>query len=357
MYYSKAFDTVKHQELISCLQTTDIDENDIAIIANLYWKQQTKIKIGNQMSDPLKIQRGVRQGCVLSPAMFNLYTDIIFRNIENLPGLCVGGIKINNLRYADDTVLLAESEEKLQDIVNTVKTESEKFGLHMNIRKTKSMLFSKQKEIPPISIVVNGQTVEQVKHFQYLGALVTEDGKCESEIKRRIALAKSKFSNMRSILTCHDLPLRTKVRLTKCYIWSTLLYGCETWSMTRVLEKRLKGFEMWLYRRIARVSWKDKKTNKQILERLGVQSTELMSTVRKRITKYYGHIRRHDTLQKAILEGKINGKRGRGRRRTNWIGNLEIYTGEKINECARLARDRERWRAVTSDVVSDMEQR
>ncbi|GFR73937.1 retrovirus-related Pol polyprotein from type-1 retrotransposable element R2, partial [Elysia marginata] len=137
--YSKAFDSVKHEQLIEILQKTDIDENDIAVIANLYWQQRTKIRIATNMSEAVKIKRGVRQGCVMSPAIFNLYTEYIFRTIDNIPGLTVGGIYINNLRYADDTVMLAENEDDLQKLINTVKEESEKCGLFINIRKTKTM--------------------------------------------------------------------------------------------------------------------------------------------------------------------------------------------------------------------------
>ena len=107
--YSKAFDTFNHEKLIACLKTTDIDQSDIALIANLYWEQDTKIRIGNDMSESLKIKRGVRQGCVLSPSLFNLYTEHIFRQIDELPGVKIGGRNINNLRYA---------EEHLQKIVD-----------------------------------------------------------------------------------------------------------------------------------------------------------------------------------------------------------------------------------------------
>ncbi|GFS00673.1 retrovirus-related Pol polyprotein from type-1 retrotransposable element R2, partial [Elysia marginata] len=91
------------------------------------------------MSEAVKIKRGMRQGCVMSPAIFNLYTEYIFRTIDNIPGLTVGGININNLRYADDTVMLTKNEEDLQKLVNIVKEESEKCGLFINIRKTKTM--------------------------------------------------------------------------------------------------------------------------------------------------------------------------------------------------------------------------
>ena len=112
------------KKMIECLKTTDIDQSNIALIANLYWEQDTKIRIGNDMSESLKIKRGVRQGCVLSPSLFNLYTEHIFRQIDEFPGVKIGGRNINNIRYADDTVLLAETEEDLKKIVDQVKRES-----------------------------------------------------------------------------------------------------------------------------------------------------------------------------------------------------------------------------------------
>ena len=355
--YSKAFDTVKHHELVQCLQTTDIEENDLAVIANLYWQQTTKVRLKNEVSDSLKIQRGDRQGCVLSPALFNLYTDIIFRKIDQMPGLKIGGHNINNLRYADDTVLLAESETELQQILDTVKDESQKYGLLMNAKKTKSMVFSKKKDTPKIEIKIDGKTVEQVKSFQYLGALVTEDGRSVCELERRIIIAKRRFVSMSKLFTNHDLSLPTKIRLTQCFIWSTLLYGCETWSLTPTMELKLRGCEMWIYRRIGRVSWKEKRTNQEVLKKLGLKGTKLMSMVQQRIVRFYGHVRRHDTLQRVITEGMVEGKRGRGRKRVNWLGNVAEYTKKAINVCAEMALDRNKWRTVVSNVVSDREQR
>ena len=142
------------------------------------------------MSESLKIKRGVRQGCVLSPSLFNLYTEHIFRQIDELPGVKIGGRNINNLRYADDTVLLAETEEDLQKIVDQVKRESESFGLLMNAKKTKTMVFSKSSNPPNTRIHIEGKLIEKVQTFTYLGALMTEDGRSEKEIKRRINIAK-----------------------------------------------------------------------------------------------------------------------------------------------------------------------
>ena len=113
--------------------------------------KKTIVKINNYISEPLKIEKGVRQGCVLSPALFTLYTDIIFRNIDQRPGIKIGGHTINNLRYADDTVLLAENETELQQILDTVKTQSERYGLFMNVeKKTQKVWYS-----PGIRIYLN----------------------------------------------------------------------------------------------------------------------------------------------------------------------------------------------------------
>ena len=129
------------------------------------------------MSESLTIKRGVRQGCVLPHSLFNLYTEHIIRQIYELPGVKIGGRNINNLRYADDTVLLllAETEGDLQKIVDQVKREGESFGLLMNSKKTKSMVFSKSSNPPNIRIHIDGKLIEKVQTFTYLGALMAED--------------------------------------------------------------------------------------------------------------------------------------------------------------------------------------
>ena len=353
--YSKAFDTVSHDELISTLQKTTVDQNDIMVIKNLYWQQQTMIRLDTGLSDPVKIKRGVRQGCVLSPVLFNLYTEHIFRNIEGIPGLIVGGNIINNLRYADDTVLLAESATDLQNLVTIVKEKSEEVGLKMNIKKTKTMVISKRNTIPELDIRIDGKAVEQVSSFTYLGQLVTEDGRSEKEIKRRIGLAKSAFEQMKDILTYRRISLDTRLRLAKCYIWPKLTFACETWTLSKVLTRKINAFEMWTYRRIKRLSWKEKRSNKSILQDLGLKSTRLLQSIKAQKLRYYGHIRRHDTLQRTILEGKINGKRGKGRRRDSWTSNIADMTGMKINLCSKVAMQRDEWRAMASNLSNEME--
>ena len=224
----------------------------------------------------------------------------------------MGGLKINNLHYADDTVLLAGNEKDLQEIAEKVKVESEKFGLLMNVKKTKTMVFKKRLDISKISITIDGKIIEQVSSFTYLGALVTEDDRCGKELVRRVTIAKINFASKYNMLTNHDLSLKLK----------------------------LQSFEMWTYRRLGRTSWKDKKTNKAVQNMFGLKLTSLMSSVQKRITRYYGHIRHHNSIQKSLVEGMVEGTRGRGRKRTSWVGNLSRYAGIGINDCARKAMER-----------------
>ena len=125
--YEEAFDRVNHESMIKCLKDIGLNGKDIRLIVNLYWTQKACIQLEQDLSGEIMIKRGVRQGCVLSPCLFNLYTDMIFRHIEDMEGVIVGGVNINNLRYADDTVLLADSEGSLQTILNEVNEAGKAF--------------------------------------------------------------------------------------------------------------------------------------------------------------------------------------------------------------------------------------
>ena len=136
--YEKTFDRVNHEKLIEKLKLAGLDGKDVRIIARLYWEQAAVVRTEPGNSEGIEIRRGTRQGCVLSPYLFNLFTELIFRVIENEDeGVSVGGRRISNLRYADDTVITAENENKLQTLAERVNEEGKHFGMKMNIKKTK----------------------------------------------------------------------------------------------------------------------------------------------------------------------------------------------------------------------------
>ena len=297
------------------------------------------------MSEYTEIHRGVRQGCVLSPYLFNIYTEFIFRESEELTGINIGGKNINNLRYADDTVLMANNNEDLDEVVQVVKHHSRNAGLEMNAKKTKTMVFSKTNETPRTNLSIDNTPIEQVAKFKYLGATITEDGRTEKEIQIRAGIAKDKFSEMKNLLTSKDLSLTLRKKMLNCYIFSIFMYGSETWTLTKTLEKKIEALEMWCLRRMGRISWKELKSNKEVCAIMKTKPN-LLNTIKSRKLKYFGHVKRHNTICKMILEGKVEGKRARGRQRTMWTDNIREWTTLPLSQCTRRANIREKWRVI-----------
>ncbi|RVE51364.1 hypothetical protein evm_003919 [Chilo suppressalis] len=252
--YEKAFDRVRHDRLIKILNDVGLDNKDIRIIKNLYWNQRATVRIEGEETEEVEIKRGVRQGCSLSPTLFNLYSEAIMAEaLEDLDcGVIINGRRINNLRYADDTVLLASTEADLQQIVNRVNECSLRAGLKMNITKTKCMVISRNTHLEPY-IAVSGQTIERVRKYKYLGTWLTESWDSELEIKTRIEIARNAFKNMSKVLCNRNLKITLRTRLLLCYVWPILLYGCESWTIKEDLRKRIEAFEMWCYRHMSAV--------------------------------------------------------------------------------------------------------
>ena len=159
---------------------------------------------------------------------------------EAQAGIEIAGRNINNLRYADDTTLMAESEEELKSLLMKVKKESEKVGLKRNIQKTKILA-----SISITSWQIDGETVETVADFIFLGSKITADGDCSQEIKRRLLLGREVMTNLDSILKSRDITLSTKVRLVKAMVFPVVMYGCESWIIKKAEHRRIDAFELW----------------------------------------------------------------------------------------------------------------
>ena len=180
---------------------------------------------------------------------------------EAQAGINIAGRRnINNLRYADDITLMAESEEELKSFLMKVKEESEKVGLMLNIQKTKIMASG-----PITSWEIDGETVETVADFIFLGSKITADGDCSHEIKRCLLLGRKAVPNLDSILKSRDITLPTKVRLVKAMVFPVVMYGCETWTVKKAECQRIDAFELWCWRRLLRVPWTAVRSNQSIL--------------------------------------------------------------------------------------------
>ena len=201
-------------------------------------------------------------------------TEKIFNERDELPGCIVGGENFNNLRYADDTVLLAESESALQGRVNVVRQNSEEKGLSMNVKKTKTMVVCRDETLD-VRIVVNGQVLEQVKKFRYLGQWITDDGRCKCEIKNQIKIARSTFIKMRDVLTSWKLHLEIRIGKVLC------TFHLFVWTLNKQMEDKINAFEKWVFQLMFLILHLDRKTNVEVLEMVKVKQT-LLRTIQER---------------------------------------------------------------------------
>ena len=164
---------------------------------------------------------------------------------EAQAGIKIAGRNINNLRYEDDTTLMAESEEELKSLLMKVKEESEKVGLKLNIQKTKIMASG-----PISSWQIDGETVETVADFFFLGSEITADGDCSHEIKRHLLLGRKVMTNLDSILKSRDINLPTKVCLVKAMVFPVVMYRCESWTVKKAECQKIDAFELWCWKRL-----------------------------------------------------------------------------------------------------------
>ena len=201
------------------------------LLRNLCAGQEATVRTRHGTTDWFQIGKGVFQGCILSPWLFNFYAEYIMRNArldEAQAGIKVARRNINNLRYADDTTLMAESEEELKSLLMKVKEESEKVGLKLNIQKMKIMASG-----PITSWQIDAETVETVTDFILGCSKITADGDCSHEIKRCLFLGTKAMTNLESILKSRDISLPTKVRLAKLWFFPVVIYGCVRWMINK----------------------------------------------------------------------------------------------------------------------------
>ncbi|GFO06013.1 endonuclease-reverse transcriptase [Plakobranchus ocellatus] len=292
----------------------------------MYWEQTAAMRVENKTSTFQDIKRGVRQGCVLSPDLFSLYSDIIMRNLGNHPGIKVGGQNKNNLRYADDTVLLAENKEDLQKLLNIVEEENRKKGLELNSKKTEVMVISRKQESPKCDIFINEVKLKQREHFKYLETIISNDGKTNREISARTAQAQISFQKMKTILTNKHISIETKKRARQCYIESVLMYGCEAWTISKQIQDKLEATEMCFLRRMLRIPWTAKKTNERVLNEANKRRSLVRNIrKRKRQSTSLGHVMRREKLEHLVTTGKLQGKRSRGRQREKITDGLATW--------------------------------
>ena len=164
---------------------------------------------------------------------------------------------INNLPYADDTVIIAESKNQLRQLMDTVVEESEAKGLFLNSAKSFTMVFSKTERRPTCKIAVHGNTLDQVDRFVHLGSLFMSGGRCTQDVRQRIAIAKSACTSLDKVLKNRNINIQLRCKFLKCYAWSTLLDGSEAWTLSSKMLNKMETTKMWFLRRIQRISYSE----------------------------------------------------------------------------------------------------
>ena len=235
-----------HNKLWEILKEMGIPDHHTCLMRNRYAGKEATVRTRHGTMDRFKIGKRVGQGYILSPCLFNLYAEYIMRNArqdEAQAGIKIAGRNINNLRYADDTTLMAESEEDLKIFLMKVKEQSEKAGLKLNIQETKIMASG------PITLwQIDGETMESVMDFIFLGSKITVENDYSHEIKRDLLLGRKVMTNLDNVLKGRDITLLTKVCLVKAMIFPTVMYGCESRTIKKAESQRIDAFKLWCWR-------------------------------------------------------------------------------------------------------------
>lgn len=345
--YRKAFDSLNWKKLWTILTEMGVPNHLTLMIKELYSHSEALVQIDNFLSKPCAIRKGARQGCILSPMLFNIYSEYIMRGaLENWNGgITVGGVKISNLRYADDTVLFASSAEELQELMGRLEKESTNLHLEINHDKTKIMIVDRlNNNRPDITHIGLSQVVNQ---FVYLGAVITNEGGSSAEVRRRCEMARRTMRDLQRTWVDSDITINTKKQIVKTLIFPIVLYGAETWTLKATDRRILDACEMWCWRRMLRVPWTARRTNASILDVIQ-EPQRLSQTVYSRILRYFGHVsrRENDNLDRLIVQGKLEGRRPRGRSPKRWADQIKDLTNTSIIEATRDATNRDRWRDI-----------
>jgi hypothetical protein len=354
--FAAAFDSVHQPALWNALKAEGIPTKIIRLLQNIYDRSISQIRIKGELTKDFEIRTGVRQGCVLSPALFNTVVDAIMRKaFDGQRGVQFGQDQyVTDLMYADDSAVFAETETEASEILQRIKTAAYPYGLKINADKTKAFT----SDGSHVSIHLDGFQLEQVQQFKYLGCIIEQNKiACTADIATRIGLAASAFGALTwCVWKKANISISTKMRIFRSLILSVLLYGAESWTLLQADLNRLEVFQMRCLRRILGVSLLDRIRNETIRARCCGQST-ITNEIQKRRLRWFGHVCRQSPNHypyKLLWHT----------RPTTWITQRtapkKTWTSQLKNDLAKIrlspvdakeaALDRQKWKSIICDI-------
>ena len=338
--FKAAFDTIWRKALWKMLRSIGVGKKIVNIIEQLYDETECAVIINGHLTDWFEVKVGVRQGCLLSPVLFNLFLEFVMNEISSLQNeLQLNHDMTIDTKYADDTTLISAIFEKLKIATGELETSCKKWGMKVNPDKCKIIS-------PDIGdIHIDGSIVGKVEKFTFLGSVVPESS---SDVKRRIGLASSAFGRLKEkIWSRKDISMKLKIRLYNALIIPIATYASETWTILRDDERRLNVFEMRCLRSILGITLRDHIRNDDIKQELNIEKN-IIDIIRTKRMKWFGHVCRlpSSSYVKTAFKKDFVGKRPRGRPPNRWCDQLKIDTGLPLLTAERLCNNRWKWRDI-----------
>lgn len=342
----KAYDNVPRNKLWYVLKEIGVSTGIIELIQELYSSNVAYIKQGLELSEPIQTTKGLRQGCSLSPILFNIYLEMALRKWKRTcgrMGIPIGESYLLTLSFADDQVILAEDSYDMEFVLKRLYTEYEKWGLQVSLEKTEYLVVNTDTKF---EVLINEETqVKQVNRFKYLGVTIDRDGIGQTEIQSKIQKARNIVGALNSVWWNNNISRKNKKRIGQTMVETVLMYGCEVWAIKEEDKKKITSVEMDYLRRSARRSRLEKIRNEQIRNEMAANES-VIERIEKRSLKWFGHLLRMDDTRwpKRIFKWRPAGKNKKGRPRKSWNEGIRRAMRER-NMDEEMAHNREAWKA------------
>ena len=370
--FKAAFDSVNREKLWEVMRRDGVNGKLIRLLRAYYENTRARVRVYGELSDFFTIKTGVRQGCAMSPVLFNFVIDWILNvALEDHPGVRIGpGAAITDLDYADDIAVLAESRSSLLSSVRRITETAARAGMQVNVKKTKVMSTVANANEPAASAVeIRGEELEDVDHFKYLGSVIMSNGQSKREVEARIRAARTAFSQFSKVLWRRkEIALPVKVKVYRSTVRAILLYSCEALCVRKEDLRKLEVFDHSCLRWITRTRWHHMKTNDTIRSECNLE--RISTVLLERRLQWVGHVLRRPAthiLSQAVHTEPLRGwKQRRGGQMKTWLDTVKadvtgmsgpaVYGVKKWNTCWRklvadVAQDRQTWKNSTRDVI------